>query len=568
MNFLDLIKKYPPRHTYIKDKYWYEKISDDEIKKQLELTIDDLDSVESETVPVLNNTDSDISQEESKIKLEIDENTQSIIAFNYLWPRYNLAFLKASIESVIPHVQKYILFLNKYSYIGEECLEGDLDYVRNIISKYEKVELRYNPSKDHPESVKKDNIGHYFKVAATFAKDNNIEYVWLVQTDEVYDDINCKNIINYLKDGKFKDKANVFVPNCYIDNPHWVVMPPENFKRPTIIDTNTLIESKFDYKNIQTTKHSDITFHHLSYVMKKDELVFKFKNWGHRKDIQNIEQILSTFDLNKINKHLTDLHPIHGPIYKSVRFVNNDINKKLFLEWINYLMEYKNPYDTHDFMFKDTVCDFPTTPEKQYPMTVEERKFLSAVITECIPTYSNMVEYGSWNGYNTLMMRLSAPNSWIFAIDNYDTPDKLYGQYSLMMKDVYNMACRKMFFYNVHNMNFFNGDAKFICQLRNSSIDFAYINSGIDPKRFTNVFIELWPKLKDGAIICGHYTINDQIKEAMSKLIGRNITVSCPWGHQNFDYYEIYTNVLEDVQKQTNKKFEQYGMLFIRVKKI
>ena len=43
----------------------------------------------------------------------------------------------------------------------------------------------------------------------------------------------------------------------------------------------------------------------MSYVLRSDEFVDKSKNWGHRNDISNLDNIIDKFQKNKINKHIS-----------------------------------------------------------------------------------------------------------------------------------------------------------------------------------------------------------------------------------------------------------------------
>src|SRR6056297_1021889 len=96
-NLYDIIKKYPPRHTYLDYSYWYEKVDDKtfaEVAKQLH--------------EKYFNTTELIKDSNINSSINISKEKTNVVAFNYIWPSYGYDFLKISIESILPYVDKYV----------------------------------------------------------------------------------------------------------------------------------------------------------------------------------------------------------------------------------------------------------------------------------------------------------------------------------------------------------------------------------------------------------------------------------------------------------------------------
>ncbi len=549
----NVLLKYPPKHIHIKEKYWYENISEIELKKYVyEKDINVQDS----------NTNI-----EDVVVIENKKGNKKIYAFNYVWPTYGLAFLESSIASVIDYVDKYILFLNKFSYIGEECNSKDLDYIQTILDKFDKIEVRYNASKDHPQSAKIDNIGHYYSIIGEIAKNNDIDYVWLVQTDEVYDKDNIDKIISIANNNTDKFCLS-FNPYCYIDNPHWVVDPVEDMQRPTFIQVSELAKYNYDYNKLTRFK-VPVYFHHLSGVLQRHEMLLKFSNWGHRNDLKsNINDYICLLDNNKTNKMIKNFHPINPSLYSSLKFVNGDINKRLMLDWFYHLLTYNNPYNKIIELFKSGILSFPEDPKNQFTLTQTEMKYLAFIALECIPHNGNIVEYGCWNGFNSLLLNKINPNSNLYCIDNYKNPDPLFSQYKDKFSYVYNIACKRILDNNLKNTRIFDGNHKFISMFQNYLFDFLFINTGTDVSVVKNILIETRPKMKNGSIVVNHYTKNDSIKTVFDDVLHHNKQVICPWGTETFEYYELYPDILGDIIKYKNiKEMSHFGMSFVRIKR-
>lgn len=543
MNFEQLIQKYPPKHIHIKEPYWYE--TENKIEQ---LSTQKLEQIKPESEPE-----------------QIKSSKAKVLAFNYIWPNYGITFLEESIKSIINHVDKYVLYINRYSYIGNSANTDNLERVINIAKKYSKIEMYINDKPQHSQHAQTDNIGYYFKLTAQHAAD--YDYIFLVQSDEVYDSDNLVKFDNLLMTA-YGDSF-IFNPLCYIDTPHWVVDPPENFTRPSLIRVQSLKLVDFDYTKLQTTQ-TFINFHHFSYVLRRSEWYQKLINWGHRDNLTQNQKntYYYSLDRNKTNKNMTDLHPIQPSLYSSVKYIDTEFHRKMFSVYVYELIEYSNSYDKNQVLFKDVICDFSENPNDIFLLTIAERQALSAIVQEMIPSNSKVIEYGTWNACSLLLMKLVAPKITLYGIDNYKQTDVLYGQYADSLHSVYTEACQKILKHNLQNTCVFDGDIKFLCRFKNDSIDFAVINIGITGENLKKAIIEIWPKLHDGSIICGKFSLNASNQEALQSLISSDY-VNAPWGQQQIGFYETYLDLLGEVSKYTDLPDvdPNLGFWFLRVKK-
>jgi len=136
-----------------------------------------------------------VSGKPDNVKDEISRLTNTggkkIIAFNYIWPEYGIAFLESSIRSVLSYVYEYHLFINEESYVGAKASKASIKELRDIVDKIPNVILHYDgPSK----AAKIDNITHYFKRIISLVKDY-ADYVWMVQSDEIYDEFGAEDVV-------------------------------------------------------------------------------------------------------------------------------------------------------------------------------------------------------------------------------------------------------------------------------------------------------------------------------------------------------------------------------------
>lgn len=556
MNLYDAVKKYPPRHTYQTGKYWYEKLSDDEFKTTTVSSI-------SKTI----SKDTSLGDDLFDIKIphiEDQKQQSNTIAFNYIWPSYGLAFLEESIAAVLPYVRAYVIVVNKYSYIGNECDAEALNYVLDICNKYDKVIVIYRENNIDPDAAN-DNIRTYFIRMQEIAKVNAVDYIWMVQSDEVYDDSMCRQLTRLINTGEFVHNGGyIFQPLCYVDNPHWVVDPPEDFNRITLISSDNHYDDPKE-------KYDAIQFHHMSYVMRKDELQNKLNNWGHRDNIGGDNKIRfgNLLNLMKTNKSIQDFHPVDPSLYHRLKFVDEPINRRLFMAWCKHLFEYKNEYNNYASEYDSLKCDFPENPKDMYTLPQAVRTCLSSVVAQFLPSGGNLLEIGSWNGVNISMLsRVSDMN--FTGIDNYFHPDPLFGQYGDSFF-VYVMALKRFMRENIiSKVQLYNGwPKKLISILPNDSLDAVFINPGIREETIVKCIIESWPKVRHDGFYIGQYSKRDQVKELLNTYIQKSISVDCPWGTTQFQFSEIYYDLLTDIESEFNKSFgDQLGFWIARVKKI
>ena len=565
----EIIKKYKPRHTYMNYKYWYEKIDIESINendkklitppdrpqgddidrlkellnKKLNIKLDKIDSKYFKS-PFKDSTTKSLVQSNLN---PITPSRSNIIAFNYMWPAYGYQFLEKSIESVLPYVKKYILYLNKYSYIGASCSNSQLAAVNKILKNFDdvNVEVIYNESKDHPEEVKIDNIKYYIQKTLEYTK-GKCDYIWYVSTDEIYDTHIAEDILNKSIN---KEITNCIItqPICYIDNPHWFVNPPEDFTRPSIIPNN----SNINLNNKHTS--TELTFHHLSFVMTVDELETKFNNWGHRNDVKGKKGIefIKTFNDIKTNKYITNFHPVQPSLYKTMAFANDNIHREMFFDWMYYLIT-TSKYDNQECV--ENIPNPGMTDDLFYPMTHDERRFTSAVLSNFLPKDANFLDIGSRAGWNLILSEYVSNVNWVGVEPDQDN-------YSLA---VTNLLKNKL------PMNIMHGTVKqLVPKFPNNYFHGVFINKFSNPDEFKEALIEVWPKLTDFSIIFGLYDQNDpKMIETLKSVIGRAIAIQCPWGKELFRCYELYYDIFGDIEKYKNVKFnKQHTMWIARIRK-
>ena len=541
----DIIKKYPPRHIYITDKYWYENMSETELKEKFNIKDDDKpkDVIDlfKDFLKINDLPENIIENLKSRI-VEEKNNDLKIIAFNYIWPEYGIEFLENSIKSIISNVYEYHIFINFESYIGNIASESKINEVLSICEKNNLLNniIIHTDKEDHSKSIEKGNILYYFERMIDIVKDY-ADYVWLVQSDEIYDVFSIEDVINICKNNEFEACA-VVQPICYFDNPHWFINPPERFTRPTIVKVSN---PDFDNK-----KEFKIEFHHCSYVLTKNDLDSKFKNWGHRNDV-NLNRFYDIFDNIKTNKYIKNIHPVTPSIYHSVGFVDSLFNKNMFLEWVYYLMEHCKIKE-----LADILLELSKDLSFKYPLSINQQKFFSSVISEMIPEKSLIVELGSSLGTNLFLANLISPKLKYTCFD--DNKESYENSYKIVMK------------YNLRNMNIFYNTCKFLIpKLKNYTVDCTFINNIDDPKELSIRFIEMWPKMKDHGIMFGIYdSSNDEIVNKLNDLLVNNVNTSCPWGMEKFLFHEVYLHLFEDLENYKNINLETTTSIwFARVRK-
>lgn len=510
MSLYDLIKKYPPRHTYVTDKYWYEKISDDEFYKSSSNGNYEID---------IDSNKFDISDISTFPKLNPNIKT---LAFNYIWPSYGITFLEKSIESALKIADQYLLILHTKSYLEEPAPLKNIEKVINIAKKFgDKVILAIHDLVE-PDGCREDNIKyHILQVAKAYKEQSPI--LFLIQSDEIYDNENIDKIQELLK---IPDSITCHITNplCYIDNPMWVVNPPELFTRPTIISSNYLKFIDYNYSKLEKEK-TDIYFDHFSYVLTNKELDLKFKNWGHRDNIAvNNREIIfkDKFDKCKTNKKITDLHPINPELYKSLKF--NPNNSKLNLIYLQELLDDISPIINE--LFDKSSNDFNNGLVKFFSLTKNDRNLLQAILTNCIPRKSNILVFNDVSGILTTFISSLFLSSNIINVQPVD--DKI----------VYHPLIRRSIQYNFKPIL---GNAKTLSCFNNDFFDFVFIDTN-NPDILQNAFIEIWPKVKTYGYLCGSFANSLDLSPTLLTLLN-NHEQTCPWGREIFGYYESFVNL-------------------------
>jgi len=503
-----------------------------------------IDSITTDKFWIGNPSNKDFEKFYNKFKIDIVNNISTeniIVAFNYIWPEYGIEFLDSSIKSIISKVDEYHIFINSESYIGTPASKSRID---EVISICQKNNFLYNiiihtDIEDHIEA-RKGNVIYYFNKIIDIVK-GYANYVWLVQSDEIYDPFSVEDILRICSNDEFESCA-VVQPICYFDNPHWFVNPPEHFTRPTIVKV-----SNPDFDN---RKEFNIEFHHCSYVLTKSDLNHKFKNWGHRNDV-NINRFYDIFNHIKTNKYIKNIHPINPPTYHSVGFVDSFLNRNMFLDWIYYLI-FHNDHDEYINSFFNSHKEF----YNNYNIYINQYRFFISLIFEMIPDESLIIELGSSLGSNLFLVNTLFPKLNYICFD--DDAHSYETSYKLIMK------------HNLNNARIYHNSCKFLIpKLKNFSVDCSFINLINNPKELSTRFIEIWPKMRDHGIIFGVYDkTNIDIVNKLNTLLVNNVNANCPWGTEKFMFHEIYIDLIEDIEKYKNICLETpLSIWFARVRK-
>jgi hypothetical protein len=441
----------------------------------------------------------------------IEINTKKIIALNYIWPEYGICFLEKSIQSILPHVYEYHLFLNKYAYTNAEASETSINKVKVICEKNNnlgKIIIHYKDQFCEEEEILND-VRYYFNKLINLTKEY-ADYIWLVQSDEIYENHNILDVIELCDSGKLEACA-ITNPICYFDTPYYFVNPIENFPRPSIINVKNF--------NLDIRLATDITFHHLSYVLTRKELKTKFDNWSHRHQV-NLSNFNNVFDAVKTNKKIGNLHPVIPTDYKITDFIDLKINKELFLDYVYYLIDNSN-YD--EFFNND--------------LNIFLNRFIVSVMVEMIPSSSTCVGIGASNVFQSLVN--IAPKLNIIDFENNRVNyNNLYSNIDI--------------FSETNNINAFYGTYKFLIpHLHNNSIDCVFFNNLNNYNDFETSFIEIYPKLKDFSIMFGIYDKTDiNTVNVLNSYLpsNHNSFHNCPWGSQLFVFHEIHLDLINDLE--------------------
>lgn len=548
MSLYDIVKKYPPRHTYVSAPYWYEQLTDNELF--LKCNGDDqydptpgFDETKPETFPEIEQT--------------------KVLAFNYLWPEYGTTFLEDSIQHALEFADKYILLINTKSYIGTPCKLENLARIMKIIEKFDPNQvIAIINAGEHSNDCQQNNIAYYFKQFGQ-AYESKIRYLWLVQTDEIYDAETINIISSKMDNQEFVGKSSVFTPICYIDTPNWAVTPLEDITRPSLVDMMILKLHNFNTTIIPPTK-TDITFHHMSYVMPLDEIKNKFSNWGHRKDVKQANNYFELISRNKTDKSLKDLHPVIPQLYKQVKYTSTSFNDKMFLNYIRSLFHITPNRNNILKLFSKYVNNIEhTDPNSLTNLSQLDSWLLSIIVGNMIPYNGNILDFNSFNTVSSAMFRIMNSGK-IYSIMDYNSPESMYSKFVDNMQSIYRNGIRNSLSYN---FQLFNGSYKTICALNNNSLDFAFFNTQ-DLNLLSHAMVEAWPKLRNYSIICGTFAAKPNVKANIIELLTPH-QVNCPWGTEHFNYYETYFD-LSSTLKGTYPEFSSYstsGIWFARIKK-
>ena len=391
----------------------------------------------------------------------------------------------------------------------------------------DKIIVRINTS-HASDRCKQNNIAYHFECLYRNYY-SHINYLWLVQSDEIYDDNQIEEFKTWINGLDYKENTGyITTPICYFNSPHWAISPNEDFKRLTFINVNSL-NNLLDYESIKLIK-SPITFHHMSYVMSQQELTDKFENWGHRNDISldRLTQFLTKFDKAKIDKTVKYLHPIIPNTYDHLEFRNDEINRECFLKYLLSNNNIKINSDVNNFLHE------------------EDQILFHNIINEFLPLNPKIliIDQSQKSIFSSYISTCKTPID-ITTIVKYN--EKSLFEYNQGVKDSFE-----------HKYKLYVGNHKTISVFPNNEFDLILFHID-DFSIFKQCFIEAWPKIKNYGIVLGTYVpintdYNNYLVNTLSKHIER-----CPWGDTQFDYYENYLNLpFSNIH---------YKMWFVRVKK-
>ena len=450
---------------------------------------------------------------DNNISLKFDiKPKKTIVAFNYLWPEYGISFLEKSIKSILPYVSEYHLFLNKYSYFGNECDIYNLNEVLNICercSKLGKIIIHHNDEKITVDK-KFSNIIYYYEKIISIIKDY-ADYVWLIQSDEIYDEFSILSVIDLCNNDQIECSAVTF-PHVYYDTPHWKITPIEPYFRPTIVNLKN--------PNFSNRIETNIDFYHLSYVLSRKDLKIKFNNWGHKKDLDKNPDYYYIFEFIKTHKDMLDFHPINPSEYHSIEFINTKTCRENFLQYIKYLLKYENK----NISFIELL-----------------RKFIENVIYELIPIHGTV-----FNIIDKLNIGDTQLDEYqYFHGINYKESVKInliedYSSYLYLLKHIFDKSL-----FSENNMLLLGNIKTLIPIQKNDFFDCIYIHYTEDSDKLKNSIIEVWPKLKNYGIMFGIYKSNQF--EIINYCFNYKNIIECPWGKERFYVYEKYLDILGDI---------------------
>lgn len=512
-NLYNIIKKYPPRHTYISQPYWYEKITDDELSVKCGLSISDniLDEHCAENIyPKLINI--------------------KTLAFNYIWPEYGLEFLEDSINSALKIADAYLLYINYESFICETCESSKYhNLIKNLLNNYKDKPVYFILNHLKINNIPDNNdVKLYFTELSKKCIDYNlnIQNLILVQSDEIYDTKNIEKFNDLLKLPNIT--AYVTNPICYMNTPNWQVSPIEECDRITLLSVPYFELINFDWAKIEKIK-TDINFIHLSYVLPDSELRIKLQNWGHRKDVADLnmeDTFINKLDEVKTRKDIINLHPINATTYKHLEFNGSDFNNLLFMKYLAYLFN-----NTHINWNDKIIKSFELNDRlhvNYFPLNLFNQQLLATVLLHLIPKESKVFICSDNNGTISQFFKFISGSLNVYSLYSVDS--------QLLYRDLIHRSIRSKF-------AIFYGDYKTLSLFDNNYFDFVFFNFNQFFNTFKSHFIEFWPKLKKYGLFCGIYPNEDsQFIIHLSNLLNNHIE-SCPWGETQFNFYEKYVDL-------------------------
>lgn len=514
LSLYDIIHKYPPRHTYIKDKYWYEELTDDELYKKYSFVNLNFDNYSQDIVFD-----------------KISEYDFKTLSFNYVWPKYNISFLEKSIESALKITDAYLLIINTKSYTGESISLKDVTSLFELINskfKDSNVFIIVNEVQMYDE-CKDDNAQFYLTQIANFCSiKTSIEYILLIQSDEIYDDAAVKSLKDLISSGEHK--AWITNPICYFDTPNWRISPIEEYRRISLLSIEYFKFLKYDYSLISREK-TYINFHHLSYVLDRNELSIKLNNWGHKRDFSktNLKMFKMVFETIKTNKSLEDFHPIIPELYHSLKYDPSDYNSELFIFYLQYLC---NSLISSTNYFNYTN-DLHKLNDSNYCSLVNyDLCLFHCLINNFIPNRSNILICNDNNGNLSKICNIISPKSKIYNVYT----DLVINQKQLIQNSI------------KYNFNIIYSDSKCLSFFPNNYFDLIFFDFN-SYEILQPFLIESWPKLKKYGLMSGSHAgwINSNISNFLTSHIE-----ACPWGNQLFSFFETYSNLTETLTNYAN----------------
>lgn len=215
-------------------------------------------------------------------------------------------FLHASVNSIYDYVDQIVFVHSRKSWTGQE---GN-DVVDSAATLFDLDDKIHELIGDFPNQETQYDIGLKF-IQKHFPSD----YILLIDTDEVWDAVNFKKALDYLRmlDGRYK--AFSCHMRTYIKSTRYMIDPPEPCT-PTVF-------IRGDVAHIHGVRGSGMTpradmksvyFHHFTYVRNTEEAVFQKIKTSHAGDR------LDHHPLDEWKKNVWDKIPFVKNFHPSVGF--------------------------------------------------------------------------------------------------------------------------------------------------------------------------------------------------------------------------------------------------------